>query len=73
MSHENPRLIEIDKQILKSLKKHVKSPALIASEIQRNRKYVANRLRYLTDIGLVEKVARGLYRLKSVKEEDHDK
>ena len=65
MSREKiPRLIEIDKQILKSLKQSVKSPSLIATEISRNRKYVANRLRYLMDIGLVEKIARGLYKLK---------
>lgn len=63
-----PHLIEIDEQILNSLERqHVKSPALIATEIGRDRRYVANRLRYLTDIGLVEKVMRGLYRLQSVK------
>ncbi|MDH5686827.1 MAG: transcriptional regulator [Candidatus Bathyarchaeota archaeon] len=66
MSHRRtPHLLEIDKQILNSLKRRsVKSPALIGVEIGRDRRYVANRLRYLTDIGFVEKVIRGLYRLR---------
>jgi predicted transcriptional regulator len=56
------RLLEIDEQILETLGSNIKSPSLIASEIGRDRRYVANRLRYLCDIGLVEKVVRGLYR-----------
>jgi len=66
MSQDNhQRILEIDRQILNALKqRYAKSPALIATEIERDRRYVANRLRYLSDIGLVEKVMRGLYRLK---------
>ena len=64
-AHSDPRLAKIDKLILTTLKQqHIASPMLIASKIKRDRRYVANRLRYLTDLGLVEKIARGLYRLK---------
>lgn len=57
------RLLEVNKQMLGALESHgLGTPSLIASEIGRDRRYVANRLRYLCDLGLVEKVARALYR-----------
>ena len=66
----DPRLREIDKLILRALKcQYIKSPALIASEIKKDRRYVANRLIYLTKLGLVEKVARGLYKRKEGEKE----
>jgi len=68
MSPNTLRLTQIDELILKTLKQqHIKSPILIASEIGKDRRYVANRLRYLTDLGLIEKVARGLYKIKAEK------
>lgn len=63
MSKEHFR--EIDKAILKFLNESgLATPALVAKNINENRRYVANRLSYLTDEGVVEKISRGVYRIK---------
>ena len=54
---------EIDQNILEVLEGlGLATPALVAQKIRRDRRYVANRLSYLTKEGLVEKVMRGVYR-----------
>ena len=53
----------IDRAILDVFKEFgLATPALVAKTIKRDRQYVANRLSYLVSEGLVEKVARGVYR-----------
>lgn len=56
---------DIDRAILEFLKESgMATPALIAKKINRNRRYVANRFSYLVKEGLVEKISRGVYRLR---------
>jgi DNA-binding Lrp family transcriptional regulator len=56
---------EIDRDILEALEKSRQAtPAFIAKIIDRDRRYVANRLSYLAKNGVITKVMRGIYRLK---------
>lgn len=61
MAGKPPR--DIDRAIVETLKEfRLATPALVAKNIKRDRRYVANRLSYLASEGLAEKVARGVYR-----------
>jgi len=56
-------LREIDRAILGVLRElGLATPALVAKEIKRDRRYVSNRMSYLAKERLVEKVTRGVYR-----------
>ena len=53
-----------DNRILQDLQENGQNlGANVAENIDRNRKYVGNRLRQLEDYGLVEDIGRGVYRI----------